>query len=101
MKVESQEFNEGPNDDVKVFQLMLVRSEWSGTKTQYTTVDADLDKIEIFALHVGFEPATSEFLGACLDSGAQLTVIGSKQTDAYIRPVGESAAFSNLADGNI
>lgn len=58
-------------------------------------------KIEISTVHVGFKPSSSKVPGACLHSGAHRIVIGMKQAGVYKRQVGESAAFSNIAEGNI
>lgn len=98
---ERQECNEGPDDDVKVFQQILGGSGWSGTEMQNTPVNVKLNKIEIFPLHVGLKPTTFKILGTCLDSGAQQSVFVRKQRDSYKRTVWESLAFSNIAEGKI
>lgn len=77
------------DDDVNIFEQLLVvdDSKSNGGDNQ------DDDDIPIFSVQVQFEPTSEEFWGACIDSGAQRTVIGRKQARAYIRQVGDKKSM--------
>lgn len=69
-------------DDAEIFEQILVYDELSEKNYEG---DSKLENIPISSVQLYFDPTTNEFWGACTDSGAQLTVIGQKQADAYIR----------------
>lgn len=78
--------NAEETDHSLIFEQLLVSN---GSKEE----DSDQidEKIPIFTVSVHFSPTTDDFWGACIDSGAQRTVIGRKQADAYLRQMGHNA----------
>lgn len=76
---------DNPEDDAKVFEQILV----TGITELDITGSQKEDDIPIFSVHVHFAPTSGSFWGACIDSGAQRTVIGRKQADAYIKQIGD------------
>lgn len=76
------------DDDVKVFEQLLV----SNLADLDISDDHTNDDVPIFSVQVHFAPTTDTFWGACVDSGAQRTVIGRKQADAYISQIGDATS---------
>lgn len=56
--------------------------------------DTELSKTKLYGVHVNFEPTTSNFLNACLDSGAQCTITGRRHLKVYVQQVGEDKSSS-------
>lgn len=80
--------NQDEGDDVAIFEELLVLDVTDANDDQST------EDIPIFSVQVHFAPTSDDFWGACIDSGAQRTVIGRKQADAYIRQTGDKNAFT-------
>lgn len=83
--------NNGEQDDAEIFEQMLVFNK--GVDSQGGT-DQELDNISILSVQFNFAPTTGEFWGACLDSGAQRTVISQKRADSYLRQTADYSSIS-------
>lgn len=62
--------------------------------------DQELEKVSIFSVQIHFTPTTDEFWGACIDSGAQRTVVGQKHADAYLSQTTDDKAISQFSETN-
>lgn len=87
------------DDDVKVFHT-VAGDDASPSSTHFAKYpDLDVEKIGIFSVHVPkFTTNSCVLNGACVDSGAQSTVIGEKQAHAYCALVGTS--WNAVSRGN-
>lgn len=76
------------NDDDAILEATPVSDrQQNAPGPDHTREDTELYKIEIYLVQVRCKATTDQFLGACIDSGAQRTVIGRKQADSYSRQV--------------
>lgn len=61
-------------NDVYVFEEMLVKESNNYNDMEHGYYDSELDRLEIFAVQLYFAPTTDEFWSVCVESGAQKTV---------------------------
>lgn len=81
MESSEHDSDDPDGDDAEIFESMLVQTP--------SSEDKELDKVEILTVSTeGFERDVNNFWGACLDSGAQRTVIGEPQAKAYCKLTG-------------
>lgn len=52
--------------------------------------EQNLNPLEIFITQIDFASTGDGFRGACIDSSAQRTAIGRRQSEVYINQVGEN-----------
>lgn len=75
--ISEQETGEGiENDDAGIFKALLVSAK-SVLEPDHAGGDKELEKIDIFSVHVKFESTKNEFWGAYIDSGRKRTVLKS------------------------
>lgn len=94
----NDECNGDDEDDAAVFAAMLVNEN----STQYPeqpnpSRDTDIENLDIYAVSDEWTPYSTSFLGACIDSGAQKTVIGINQANAYLN---QTSNTKNLLQQN-
>lgn len=67
------------NDDLTIFEQILI-SDTVNDDAECSTIgnDLELEDVEIFSVQVALGPTSNEFCGACIDSGAQRTLMGYK-----------------------
>lgn len=87
-----------PINDAQIFMNVVAGATDTGAMP--STQDEEDDPIDIFSVNTVFQATVHhEFLGACIDSGAQRTVIGHKQAEAYTALTGIRKA--DKARGNM
>lgn len=91
--VEEEDDINSDHDDLKIFEQMLVL-DTSAPSNEANTGDSELERIDIFAVEVDFEVTGNAFNGACIDSGAQKSVIGNVQAQAYIAELGDKNSYN-------